>query len=87
MILLINLGQAFVFHDHHVSILTTPSNAKLILKHLNPQSFNFFYGLQNLSFAQDNKTTYKISKVANLLKPEMEKLKASCSKTVFMIWS
>ncbi|QCE11483.1 UDP-glucose flavonoid 3-O-glucosyltransferase 7-like isoform X2 [Vigna unguiculata] len=73
----INLGQVLAFRGHHVTVLTTPSNAQFIPKHLKVHTFNLpsnEHGLssENLSSAEDNRTAYKIWKATQDLKPQIE---------------
>ncbi|XP_022635312.1 UDP-glucose flavonoid 3-O-glucosyltransferase 7 isoform X2 [Vigna radiata var. radiata] len=77
MIPQINLGQVLAFRGHHVTILTTPSNAQFIPKHLKVHTFNLpsnEVGLssENLSSVEDNRTADKIWKATQDLKPQIE---------------
>ncbi|XP_045797099.1 UDP-glycosyltransferase 73C4-like [Trifolium pratense] len=79
---MINLAQIFTTRGHHVTILTTPSNTKLIPNQnknkLNIHILNFpsnnlnLNGIENLSSARDPQTALKIHIATNLLIPQVQ---------------
>jgi UDP:flavonoid glycosyltransferase YjiC (YdhE family) len=75
---MINLAQIFNTRGHHVTILTTPSNTKLIPNKLNIHILNFpsnnlnLNGIENLSLARDPQTAHKIHIATNLLIPQVQ---------------
>ncbi|XP_047167803.1 scopoletin glucosyltransferase-like [Vigna umbellata] len=77
MIPQINMGQVLAFRGHHVTILTTPSNAHFIPKNLKVHTFNLpsnEVGLssENLSYVEDNRTAHEIWKATQDMKPQIE---------------
>ncbi|RZC00257.1 UDP-glucose flavonoid 3-O-glucosyltransferase 7 [Glycine soja] len=78
---LINLAQILALKGHHITILTTPSNAQVLPNNLNVHTFDFPSdqvglpsGLENAASAGDSVTAHKILKAALLLKPQIETL-------------
>ncbi|CAL0303042.1 unnamed protein product [Lupinus luteus] len=83
---MVNLARLVASQGHQVTIITTPSNAKIFDKTINEEDTSFHVhiikfpsnqvglpvGVENLLEAYDNQTVRKVLMAANFIQPEVE---------------